>query len=65
MQWQTLFNLCYLLEDPGDVEPEVSDVSWALFQVDADGNPTRPIGGLHKSVLETDPSGSEMRTTSG
>jgi hypothetical protein len=61
MQWQLLFNLCYQLEDPGDVEPEVSHMAWALFEVDADGNPIQQIGGLHESVLETDPTGREMR----
>lgn len=61
MQWQMLSRLCYLLEDPGDVEPEAARVAWALFEVDADGNPGRPIDGLHESVLETDPNGREMR----
>src|SRR5262245_22730469 len=61
MQAQLLFNLCYQLEDPGDLEPEATDVAWALFSVDEDGQPTEQIGGLHESVLETDPTGREMR----
>jgi hypothetical protein len=61
MQWRLLASLCYLLEDPGDVEPEASHVAWALFEVDEDGRPGRHVGGLHESVLETDPTGREMR----
>ncbi len=61
MQTQLLFRLCYLLEDPGDVEPEVGDVGWVLVQVDQEGNVLDTIGGLHESVLETDPAGREMR----
>lgn len=61
MQAQALFSFCYLLEDPGDVEDEVSDVAWALVQVDDDGKVLEGIGGLHESVLETDPTGREMR----
>jgi hypothetical protein len=61
MQWQLLFRLCYLLNDPGDLEPEVGDVAWRLFQLDDDENPTVPIDGLHESVLETEPTGREMR----
>ena len=61
MQWQLLFSLCYLPEDPCDVEPEVKDIAWALFRVDEQGQPIEHIGGLHESVLETDPTGREMR----
>jgi hypothetical protein len=61
MQWQLLFRLCYLLDDPGDVEDEVRDVTWRLFQVDENNKPVAIIGGLHESVLETEPSGREMR----
>ncbi len=61
-QAELLFNLCYLLNDPSFVEKELNDLEWGLFQVDGDGNPMPPrIGFLHKSVLETDPSGREMR----
>jgi len=61
MQYSTLFGLCYLLDDPGDVEPEVSEVAWALVEVDDEGTVGRHIGALHESLLETDPSGREMR----
>jgi len=64
MQAELLFSLCYLLEDPGDIEPEVADVQWALVQVDEAGNVLNRIGGLHESVLETDPTGREMRPRS-
>ena len=61
MQWQLLFGICYLLDDPGDIEDEVKDVAWGLFQVDEDGRPIAPIGSVHESVLETEPTGREMR----
>lgn len=61
MQAQLLFSICYLLEDPGDVEPEAGDVGWVLAQVDQEGTVLDTIGGLHESVLETDPTGREMR----
>ena len=61
MQAQLLFEFCYLLEDPGDVEPEIEDMACALVQVDDDGNVLDKIGMLHESVLETDPTGREMR----
>jgi len=60
MQWELLFGLCYLLDDPGDVEDEVKDMAWGLFQVDEDGRPIAAISSLHESVLETDPTGREM-----
>ncbi len=61
MQAELLFSLCHLLEDPGDLEPDVADVAWCLVQVDDAGNVVGPLGGLHESVLETDPTGREMR----
>lgn len=60
MQAELLFRLCYLLEDPGNVEPEVRNVRWSLFQVDEQLKPLEPIRGLHESVLGTDPTGREM-----
>jgi hypothetical protein len=61
-QAELLFNLCYLLGDPSFPEKELSDLGWGLFEVDMNGNPIPPgIGGLHESVLETDPTGREMR----
>lgn len=64
MQAELLFSFCYLLDDPGELEPEVSNVSWALTELDEDGNIVGAIGGLHESVLETDPTGREMRPQS-
>lgn len=61
MQWHMLARLCVLLDDPGDVEPEVSDLWWTLFLVDENGTPIAPIDALIESVLETDPTGREMR----
>lgn len=64
MQAQLLFSFCYLLEDPGRLEASVSDLAWALVQVDDEGRILDTIGGLHESVLETDPTGREMRPRS-
>lgn len=61
MQAQLLFALCYQLEGPGELEPGVQDVLWALVQINEDGEVLGHIGGLHESVLETDPTGREMR----
>jgi hypothetical protein len=62
MQASALFHFCYLLEDPGFAESELEDIGWCLVATDENLEPTtRPIGGLHESVLETDPTGREMR----
>ena len=61
MQWKLLAGMCRLLDDPGDLEVDVKDVAWRLFQVDENDSPIVPIGGLLESVLETEPSGREMR----
>jgi hypothetical protein len=62
MQYHLLFRLCYLLGDPGDLEPEVEHIAWALVQIDSDtGEIVDEISGLHESVLGTDPTGREMR----
>jgi len=65
MQAQLLFSFCYLLWDPGELEPEVADMNWALAQVNDDGEVLGGIGSLHESVLRTDPTGREMRPRSG
>lgn len=39
----------------------VKQVRWALMRIDDDDQPIDRIGSLHESVLETDPSGREMR----
>jgi hypothetical protein len=61
MQAELLFHMCCLLEDPGDLEPEVAGMAWALVQTDEEGGVLDTISGLHESVLEMDPTGREMR----
>jgi len=61
MQYNLLFRLCYLLSDPGFDEPELENFYWALVQVDDSGEVIDSIDALHESVLETDPTGREMR----
>jgi hypothetical protein len=60
-QYQLLFRICYLLSDPSITEPELEDFSWGLFQLNNDGEIVDTIDALHESVLETDPTGREMR----
>jgi hypothetical protein len=60
MQWRLLFDFCYLLGDPALDEEGTEHISWGLFQTNEDGEPLKPIAGLHESVLETDPTGREM-----
>jgi hypothetical protein len=46
--------------DGGDPHARESDPGWHLVETDAECNPTgREIGGLHESLLETDPAGNE------
>jgi len=61
MQWWLLAGLCVLLDQPGDVEPELADMQWQLFLLDQNDAPRVPIDALIESVLETDPTGREMR----
>jgi hypothetical protein len=64
MQWHVLADLAYQLADPSVAaypSEELPRVNWTLFEVDDDGVPLHPISGLHESVLDTDPSGREMR----
>jgi hypothetical protein len=62
LQAQMLFYVGYLLEGPTTVPPGMGEVTWGLFQTDENDVPYGPrIGGLHESVLESDPSGMEMR----
>jgi hypothetical protein len=63
-QWQLLHAICYLLSDPAIEEPELQHIAWALVEIDRDGHLGREIGGLHESVLATDPTGREMRPKS-
>lgn len=61
MQYELLFSLCYLLEDPGTLEPEVAELSWRLVRTNPAGDVIGTVDGLHESVLSLDPSGREMR----
>jgi hypothetical protein len=64
MQWRVVAGMAYQLDDPGLVDypsKDLPQVGWALFEVDEDGKPLHPIKGLHESVLDTDPTGREMR----
>ena len=63
-QAELLFSLCYLLDDPGDLPDEIKDMAWSLVQINDEGEPIEQIGALHESVLETDPTGREMRPRS-
>jgi hypothetical protein len=63
MQWLLLSKLCCLLDDPGDLEDEVKAIAWRLFQVNTNDEPAVALAGLHESVLETDPTGREMRSS--
>ena len=60
-QWELLFQFCYLLDDPQIEEADAQVISWGLFQIGKDDLPGQRIDGLHESVLETDPTGREMR----
>lgn len=61
LQAEALFQFCYLLDDPQIDEPEGQSVDWGLFCVNETDEPAERIQGLHESVLETDPSGREVR----
>ena len=62
MQWWLLAGLCVLMEDPGGgLEEEVEGIWWNLFLLDDNDRPTVPVDALIESVLETDPTGREMR----
>jgi hypothetical protein len=62
MQALVLSEFCYVLDDPSIEERELADLGWSLVETTPDFAPTRNIiGGLHESVLETDPTGREMR----
>jgi hypothetical protein len=63
LQVKMMFNICYLLSDgPQDVPEQLEDVAWSLFRVNENERPVGPpVDALHESVLETDPTGREMR----
>ncbi len=60
-QADLLFSICYLLDDPSIEDEEAKDVLWSLVQVSPDGEVIARLGSLHESVLDTDPTGREMR----
>ena len=64
-QVESLSGLCYRLEDPSfsdEAEELAEGLGWALVLTDDEFEPTsETIDGLHESVLETDPTGREMR----
>lgn len=59
MQSRLLFSICCLLDDPGELENDVSCIGWGLFETDNQGDPIAPMRGLHESVLELEPPGRE------
>lgn len=61
MQAALLYALCRLVDEPSAPEPELAMVRWALVHLGPDGSVAGPIVALHRSVLETDPTGREMR----
>lgn len=62
MQANLLFSICETIDMGGvDEEPEAEDVRWVLCQVTEEGEVVGVLGGLHESMLETDPTGREMR----
>jgi hypothetical protein len=64
MQWHVLQAIADQLDDPGVVvypSDNTPRVKWTLFEVNDDGEPLHPIGALHESLLDTEPTGREMR----
>ncbi len=64
MQWKAINGLAYQIDDSDCVaypNETIPHVNWALIELDDDGRPLHRIAGLHESVLETDPTGREMR----
>jgi len=63
MQAYLLAEFCELLDDPAlEEDPEIADLGWCLVETSPSFEATSvPIGCLHESVLETDPTGREMR----
>jgi hypothetical protein len=69
--WSLAAGLAYLIDEPdgarwlaanGDITSDVapSDPRWLLLEVSAEAELTgRKVGGLHESLLDTDPAGSE------
>jgi hypothetical protein len=62
LQAGMLFHVAYLLDGRAYQVKSLEHIDWVLVRTDEEGNPTaEQIGGLHESVLETDPTRREMR----
>lgn len=65
MQAELLFSICSLLDGasvPTFLDETMPEVNWMLMHVPEDGgDDPQQVGGLHESVLETDPLGREAR----
>jgi hypothetical protein len=64
MQWETLADIAYQLDDSGIVSypsETTPPVHWALCEVTEDGEVKHIIDAIHESVLDVEPSGREMR----
>ncbi len=60
-QAEFLFDLCDMIDDPGSVDGNDDHVDREFVELNSHGSYGRSINGLHESVLETDPTGREMR----
>ena len=60
MQAALLLGFCSVLEGP-DIDEVAGSAGWGLFTTDAQDLPVQRLVGLHESLLETDPTGREMR----
>lgn len=62
LQAQALFDVCYLMDGRAHAQPGLENINWSLFRVNDEGQPYGPpIAGLYESILDTEPSGREMR----
>lgn len=59
MQFELLMAVAQLLDDGQDRGHP--DLRWRLFEIDAHGQPLRPLLALHESVLAADPTGQADR----
>jgi hypothetical protein len=61
MQYLLLGSICGQLDDcdssPINARGDWPRVRWALFQVDSNGKPLKPLGGLHEYADSMDPTG--------
>ena len=63
MQFETLFEVCSVVDNCGDVynDPLSPKAHWHLRLGEECPPKHEDVGGLHESVLETDPTGREMK----